>query len=131
MNMARKRTTIPGLAEAIEDRRRQLGLTIGELAEAAGLTRQGLDPLRRGERRSYEDRTIFGIARALRWRGDWYQVISDGGGLEDLPTEIQAVTRPETPARLSDVELVATLRRLTEAVDRLERRLAEEDARRA
>ena len=67
------------LAEIIERRRRELGLTIGAFASTAGLTRQGLDPIRRGVLKSYEDRTIFGIARALRWAPDWYDRILHGG----------------------------------------------------
>lgn len=64
-------TEVPGMADAIERRRLELGMTIGDLADAAGITRQGLDPVRRGEHRSYNDRTIMGVARALRWDVDW------------------------------------------------------------
>ena len=126
--MTSKRSTVPGMAEAVEDRRRELGLTIGKLAEAAGLTRPGLDPVRRGDRKAYEDRTVFGIARALRWRSDWYAWLVDGGDPAELPVEPEQVTQTDVPVP-SDDELVATLRRLTEAVDRLERRMAEEDRR--
>lgn len=69
---------VPGMAEAIEERRRSLGMTIGDFAAEAGLTRQGLDPVRRGERRQYNDRTILGVARALRWDHDWYDRILAG-----------------------------------------------------
>jgi DNA-binding XRE family transcriptional regulator len=33
-------TTVPGMADAIERRRIELGMTPGEFADAAGLTRQ-------------------------------------------------------------------------------------------
>ena len=74
------------LAEAVEQRRRELGLTIGDFAAAAGLTRQGLDPIRRGVVKQYEDRTLFGVARALRWAGDWYDRILAGDDPAELAT---------------------------------------------
>lgn len=58
---------VPGMAEAIERRRRELGLSPGDFATAAGLTRQGLDPVRKGYRRAYQDKVRLGVARALAW----------------------------------------------------------------
>lgn len=69
---------VPGMAEAIDARRLELGLTIGNFADAAGLTRQGLDPVRQGLRRQYNDRTILGVARALRWPIDWLDQLEAG-----------------------------------------------------
>lgn len=68
----------PAMADAVDRRRLQLGMTPGDFATAAGLTRQGLDPVRKGELRKYNDRTILGVARALRWEPDWYERLSSG-----------------------------------------------------
>lgn len=61
---------VPGMAEKIEERRLELDLSLGDFASQAGLTRQGLAPYRKGERRNYNDQAKRGVARALRWRHD-------------------------------------------------------------
>lgn len=70
--MSEKRSTeeVPGMAQAIEDRRVELELSPGALAEAAGITRAGLVPVRKGYRRQYQDKVKLGVARALRWEPD-------------------------------------------------------------
>lgn len=97
--MADQRESVPGMAEAIERRRLDLGLTKGELAERAEVTRQGLDPVRRGERRDYNDRTIIGVARALRWEVDWYARLCDGRE----PVEATVERDDDTTADLSSL----------------------------
>lgn len=60
------REIVPGLAEAISRRRRQLGMDVADLVQETGLTRPGLAPLLRGERRNYQDRLTLAVCRALR-----------------------------------------------------------------
>ena len=76
---------IPGMAEAIEARRRLLNLSVGELAAIAGITPQALSGYRKGERRDSPaaDRTKRGLAIALQWPGDWYERLDAG---EDAST---------------------------------------------
>jgi hypothetical protein len=61
------------MADRVERRRRELGLTPGAFAELAQLTAPALAHVRAGHRRKYQDSTIFGVARALRWRTNWYE----------------------------------------------------------
>lgn len=78
---------VPGMVEAIERRRVQLGLGPGEFARAAGITPQGLAPVRAGKRRAYMDKVRFGVARALAWEPDAIDRLLRG---ED-PVEITGV----------------------------------------
>lgn len=93
---------VPGMADAIERRRLVLGLGKGQLASKAGLSREGLSPILKGYRRSYNDASVIGVARALRWQVDWYDRLQHG----DAPEE-------DTPGG-ADVETRLTL--LEEAV---------------
>lgn len=69
---------VPGMAAAVEKRRKDLRLSPGAFADAAGLTRQALAPVRAGLRRGYQDVTINGVAEALRWERDWYDRLLAG-----------------------------------------------------
>lgn len=64
---------VPGMAERVESRRKELRLSPGDFAKRAGLTRQALADVRGGKRKQYQDVTINGVARALRWKTDWYE----------------------------------------------------------
>lgn len=79
--------TIQGMAEAIEQRRRDLNLTVGELAAAAGITAQALAGYRRGERRDSvaAERTKRGLASALGWPADWYERLDAGEDPASFP----------------------------------------------
>lgn len=91
--------TVDGMAEAVESRRNALGLSPGDLAAAAGLTREGMRLVRAGHRRAYNDKTIFGVAAALRWRSDWYDRLRQG-----LAPEEAAIMDPEVNERFSRIE---------------------------
>jgi hypothetical protein len=69
---------VPGMAEAIERRRLDVGLSKGSLAARAGRSRETLRPVLAGVRRKYDDDTIFGVGRSLRWRNDWYDRLLAG-----------------------------------------------------
>lgn len=69
---------VPGMAERVERRRRELGLTPTGFARAAGLSLQGLAPLRKGYRRAYHDKLKLGVARALHWEDDAVDRLLDG-----------------------------------------------------
>lgn len=56
--------TVPGMAEAIEDRRQMLHLSPTDFARLAGVSMQGLAPVRAGMRRSYQAKVRNGVARA-------------------------------------------------------------------
>jgi transcriptional regulator with XRE-family HTH domain len=61
---------VTGMGEAVEARRKELGLTITEFVRRAGLTDAGVMPVRKGYRRNYQDRVKLGVARALDWPND-------------------------------------------------------------
>lgn len=105
-------TEVPGMAEAIEARRLELGLTPGDLAESAGLTREGLRRVRAGSRRNYNDRTIFGVASALGWERDWYERLQRG----EAPVLNRAAPEANEVSRLRAE--VAELRRIVEDLQR-------------
>lgn len=77
---------VPGMSRAIDARRAALDLSPTEFAKAAGLTPEGLAPVRRGERRRYLAKTTSGVARALCWPNDWYQRLLNGENPDDFPT---------------------------------------------
>lgn len=108
---------VPGMADAIEARRNELGLSVGSLADAAGLTRQGLAPLRAGLCRAYNDATIFGLAGALRWPNDWYARVRRG----EPPMDGEKADDPEVSRRLDELERQAeeTKRLLAEILQSL------------
>lgn len=110
---------VPGMAEAIEGRREQLHLSPGDFAHSAGLTAQGLAPVRRGYRRQYQAKVRNGVARALRWPTDWYSRLIDGEDWQAF--ESQTISLPlidgSDTARLNVVE--ERLDRIEEAVGRL------------
>lgn len=91
---------LPGLAAAIERRRLAVGLGKGRLAAAAGLSREGLAPLLKGYRRAYNDSTIIGIARALRWEVDWYERLQQG----EAPAEVEASPADGLDERITRLE---------------------------
>lgn len=102
-------TVSDAMRQAVEGRRRELRLSVGELAELAGLSRQGIANVREGRQRDYHESTIFGIARALRWDVDWYERILAG--------------EEPRPAPVRD-ELTPDDRTLTDRVAMLEAQLA-------
>lgn len=66
-----EREIVPGMAEAIHARRRQLRIEdVAELVRRTGLTRQGLAPLLAGVRKGYQERTTGPVCRVLRWKPD-------------------------------------------------------------
>jgi transcriptional regulator with XRE-family HTH domain len=93
--------TVPGMAEAIERRRRELGLSPGEFAERAGITRQGAGNVRRGVRRQYHDKVKLGVARALGWRADAIDRLLIG----EQPVELDEPNPPEPGIELIRREL--------------------------
>ncbi|QXC59363.1 hypothetical protein KSP35_13215 [Aquihabitans sp. G128] len=66
----RNTEVVPGMAEAIEQRRKELGMSPGDFTAATGLTGPGVMPVRKGYRRQYQDRVKLGVARALQWPPD-------------------------------------------------------------
>jgi transcriptional regulator with XRE-family HTH domain len=91
-------TTVPGMGEAIETRRKSLRLQPGQFAKAAGLTPQGVDPVRKGFRRNYSEKTLIGVAIALRWPLDWYDRLIAGEDPKTWPTVIHAEAHQSLPA---------------------------------
>jgi transcriptional regulator with XRE-family HTH domain len=82
---------VPGMADAIERRRRERGLSPSDFAREAGVTLAGLAPLRSGKRRNYMHRLKVGVAHALWWPEDAVDRLLDG---ED-PKTFEEV-RPES-----------------------------------
>jgi transcriptional regulator with XRE-family HTH domain len=97
------------MADAIESRRRERRLSPSAFAIAAGVTPQGLAPVRRGERRNYQEKILTGVAAALWWPLDWYERLK--AGESDLPT-VRPAKEPE--AALSIEERITRLERILE-----------------
>lgn len=100
---------LPALAEAFEKRRLELGLTIQDIADRSGLTRQGIMPLRQGKLRHYNDRTIFGIRDAFGWRDDWYAAVIDGATADELLADGQAPPSPPPWEELLEAQRQVTI----------------------
>lgn len=102
---------VPALKEHIAKRCKDLGLSPTEFARAAGVTTQGLVPLRRGERRAYQVRLTGPVCRALQWRSDSIDRILAGKKPIKMPR-----------AASSDTGTVSEFEALRARVDLLEKR---------
>lgn len=113
------REIVPGMAEAIATQMRKRKLTPTTLAERTGLTVQGLAPLRRGERRAYQDRLKLPVAEALGWTPDSIDRLLAG----EPPVELKP---PSVVGGLSFDAVVAEVREAIAEIharlDRLEQR---------
>ena len=100
--MALHENAVPGMAEAIERRRVERGLTVSEFARAAGVTPQGLVPLRKGVRRNYRERLKIGVCAALGW----------------TPDSVDLLLKEHPPNEATDHEPARTAVRATDSVTR-------------
>lgn len=104
------KTKIDGLAEAVEARRKELGLTPGQFVEESGLTQPGLATVRNGEDRAYQEKTILGVAKALRWEIDWLDRLRAGtqprpaGAPDDEVRNLSGMGRDLEDIRTNDPE---------------------------
>lgn len=95
------------LARLMDERRADLGdLYLHEVAEAAGLTREGLRKIRRGKG-AIQTESKLGLERALRWERGSINAILAGGD----PTSVQSTDEPKPPPREPSVEELAELTR--------------------
>lgn len=134
------------LAEAIETRRTELGLSPTAFAEATGLSLQALRNLRRGEVRRYQDRLTMPVTRVLGWtpdsidrllRGEPPQLRTDGKTMIDLFAErrpghelthrIAVALRDAQPTTLDEVEEIWDANSTLQAVARQIRFQADRD----
>lgn len=90
--------TVPGMAEAVQARMDERGLSPGDFARLADVTPQGLAHVRQGRRKRYQSKIKFGVARALQWPPDWYERLEAG---ED-PDTWADVAHPGRPASTDD-----------------------------
>lgn len=67
------------LARLMDERRRELGKTWDQVADEAGLTKEGLRGIRRGEGATIRPLSKAGIERALRWTPGSVEDILAGG----------------------------------------------------
>lgn len=123
---------VPGMAEAIDARRRERRLSPSEFAAKAGVTPQGLIAVRRGYRRNYQEKLKLGVANALDWPDDVVDRLLAG------ETEFPTIDRDAGP-HLEDIRdtvldsmtgaSVASVKaleaRLSERIAALEQRVAE------
>lgn len=107
---------VDGMRQAVEARMRQLGLTPTTFAHAAGVTVQGLDPVRAGVRKQYQAKTRIGVARALRWPEDWYDRLVAGEPANHFPDTRWPAAQLTLEERVAAVE--ARLDALIELVER-------------
>lgn len=108
--------TVPGMAEAIEDRRQMLHLSPSDFARVAGVSLQGLVPVRAGARRKYQAKVRNGVARALQWPVDWYDRLIEGENWRDF--QAQVISLP-----VIDGTQNGRLTALEERFDRLEEKV--------
>lgn len=88
--------TVPGMAEAIEARREELDLGVLELAELSGLSHPKLNALRKAGvvgPRGLGINTMKGLARALGWKDNWFELIEAGADPGDLVADDAANMR--------------------------------------
>lgn len=76
---------VPGMADAVESRRRELGLGIQDFVDRADLTREQIYKIRKGHKVPYAQVTIEGVAVALEWPLDWYDQLARGNRPGDEP----------------------------------------------
>jgi DNA-binding XRE family transcriptional regulator len=105
---------VPGMAEAIEARRVEMKIGKGELAKAAGVTAQGIAPLRKGYRRRYQERLTRPFCEALGWTPD---------SIERLMSGLDPIVTREPPARRDQDIQHIDYRALLDALDRSNHRL--------
>lgn len=100
---------------AIKARAKELWKTLDQVAAEAGVTKQTLRAIRRGENRPFY-KTANGIEDSLRWeRGGLYTLL-DGGNPTPLPDEPPASGEPPTPLLIDPFELqIAALDHLSKA----------------
>jgi hypothetical protein len=113
---------VPGMAECVEGRRRELGLSPRQFADTAGVTTEALRPVRAGRRKQYRDSVVFGVARALRWEPDWYDRLQAG---QDPLISVAPDDLPNFRQRVEQIE--ATVARLERAIAEVLRRLPNGD----
>lgn len=92
------------MADAITERRVSLGMDVRALVEATGLTRQGLAPLLRGERRAYQERLTIAVCRALKWSPDSIARLLRGESAEPLNSPGDVGAAPGLAARVDRLE---------------------------
>ena len=97
------------LGEAIRDRRRALGMSQLELAQAAGISEAMLRVIERARRTNVRPATLGAVARALGWTRDSVDRVLAGGDPvldEDRDRSVAELKRQvaELQARLDEVE---------------------------
>ncbi len=115
------------LGNAIEARRKQLGLSPTDLANAAGVTLQGLVPLRKGVVKTYQGRLTTGVCRALGWTPDSIDRLLAGLEPIELVTPLPAATAAETARLVALVRESQAL--LQQTIDTWRSQLAESSQR--
>lgn len=121
------------LARLMDERRLDLELTWNDVAERAGITREGLRRTRTGTGR-IRSLTKRGIERALRWERGSVDTILGGGDPTDAKDSAHPMDRAEALMDENErmaAELVARIKRLNErkrrAVEELVRALEEDE----
>lgn len=107
------------MAEAIERRRRERGLGPGEFARAAGITAQGLRPVRQGIRKAYQDRVLLGVARALAWPDDWYELLLAGQEVSSAAEPDLSLEERVTAVEEAVIDLRSTFAEVLERIREL------------
>jgi transcriptional regulator with XRE-family HTH domain len=91
------------LAEAIEARRRELGLSPTEFAEATGVTPEALRNLRHGDVRRYQERLTGPVTRVLGLVPDAIERLIAGESLSDVVDESRTAAAAAALSLASDV----------------------------
>jgi hypothetical protein len=87
------------LSDLIEDRRLDMGLTLRQVAQAAGIAYESIRTLRSPDAGAPRPLTMRGVDQALMWKsGSVRRVLYDGGDPDPLPLPERAM--PESLRRL-------------------------------
>ena len=124
MHVVAEPTYLESMMTAIEDRRMELRLTVGEMVARSGITAQGWIPVRRGQIRNYQDKVKLAVAQALDWPDDAIDRLLKG------ETKLETVRRSRTDVAPSwttehNDDSVATLT-ADELLEQIRRALAEQ-----
>jgi hypothetical protein len=99
------------LARLMDERRAELALDWNDVAQRAGITKEGLRTVRDGTALNPRPKTRRGIERALHWASGSFDRVLDGGDPETVvPTPAREIVDQQTAERNAQGALVAVLR---------------------
>ncbi|SFJ76863.1 Helix-turn-helix domain-containing protein [Amycolatopsis sacchari] len=113
------------VADAINTRLEQLGMTQAELASKSRVSVATVREIQHGVAKRRSPRTLAALSEALKWRSEYLEQVADGQSFDARP---ERSAEGDRTTRTADNGEIATLRQnlesLTARVDEIERQLA-------